>query len=337
MNKGPLDLVHWLAGFDLAGLGAIIEVDHYLEAVTTDVTPLGPMGAFEHEAPLGRVKYMLNEAGYVRDRQESLRRVLQSGAPATPWRDIFGHEGGDIGALVTLATDMQIRKYSLVPDIGDILKADIGYYLAPGGDVFEEAQLLAHGVVKNVTDVGQTPGSAYRLDLGASHDEGAVICIMADILGSRWRGYDEIHFRLRHSASAGTGYANLGSQIQWDRGDDGQTLIEIASGTTINRYVALRFTFSAPRDTFALQGAHSSGATDITVDAVAGEERIEEGDRLLISTQTYTAESAGETSTPGTWEITLTSGLQSNVADNTSVTLTGSNVSLRYAAAIHLN
>ena len=334
-RHGPLDLVAWIAGYDMAGPGALMEANDSLEAQTTDVTPLGPNGTIKTSAPLGTVEYVRTEKGWLDTEARSLRDLLDGGGPDTPWRSIFGYGGDEIGSPVTIATDVRLGKHDVMADLGDLTKIQTDYYNHTGSDVYEDAELLSRaGPVTGVTDVGQTPGSAYRLDNGASSDGGAVICIMVDIGGSRWRGYDELHFRLRHSSTAGSGYADLGPQIQWDRGDTGQRLIEIAAGTTINRYLGLRFTFTAPRDTFSLQGAHASGATDLTVDAVTGDERIEEGDRLLISTETYTVESAAETGTPGTWEITLTTGLQSNVADNTSVTLTGSNVSLRYAAAI---
>ena len=195
--RGSTDLVHFLAGFDLAGQGAIVEVDDMMEAMTEDVTPLGPLGAIQHDAPIGRVNYTCAETGFLQSRQESLRRLLMSGAPAFPWPSILGHLGADVGALCIIATDMRIRTRSIVPSTTGITRVAIDYYLADAGDVAEDAHLLAAGVVANVVDNGATPGAVYRHDNGASSGNGATICLMADIGATLWRGYPDLRLQLR--------------------------------------------------------------------------------------------------------------------------------------------
>ena len=101
---------------------------------------------------------------------------------------------------------------------------------------------------------------------------------------------------------------------------------------TVRRYVAVRFTFSGTRDAFQTTAGFNSGDTEITVDGGTAQERIEVGDMLDIGGTDYEVSAASESG--GTWTVTLATGLAANVANNADVTLTGTNTSLRYAAAI---
>ena len=333
---GPTSLIHWLAGYDLAGRGAIIEVDESVEAATQDVTPLGPQGAIKHDAPLGRVTYAVSESGHLRDRQLSLRRLLASGVVAHPWPSILGHQGGDIGAPCNLATDLRIRNKSIVPDLSGISKVSIEYFLQVGGDLHEDARVLAHGVVAGVVDIGATPGAAYRLDNGASSNDGAVLGLMVDVDGSRWRGYPNLKVQVRHSVNPGSNYANLGAAFDLERDTGGwSTVLTVASGVTVNRYVAVRFTFSGGRDTFRLMGAHNAGDTVLALDGGAGTERVEAGDMLDIGGDDYEVVAVSPGAGVGQWSVTLGAGLTGNEPDNQSANLTDTNVSLRYAAALY--
>ena len=331
---GPTSLVHWLAGYDLAGRGAIVEVEEYVEAATQDVTPLGPRGAIKHDAPLGRIMYSVSESGFLRGRQLSLRRLFAAGTVAHPWLSILGHQGGAVGASCNVATDLRLRKRSIAPDLDGISKVSIEYFLEVGGDLYEDARILAHGVVVGVVDVSATPSAAYRLDSGASSNGGAVLCLQVDVDGSRWRGYPNLKLQVRHSGSPGNNYANLGTAFDLERDSKGSTLLTIASGTTVRRYVAVRFAFSGARDTFALMRAYNAGDTVLALDGGAGTERIEVGDMLRIGGDDYEVVAVSPGAGAGQWSVTLGAGLTGNEPDNQSVTLTDTNVSLRYAAAL---
>ena len=334
---GQTSLVHWLTGYDLAGRGAIIEVDEAVEAATQDVTPLGPRGAIKHDAPLGRITYEVSESGYLRDRQLSLRRLFADGAVAHPWPSILGHQGGAIGAPCNVATDLRIRKRSIVPDLDGISRVSIEYFLEVGGDLYEDARVLAHGVVAGVVDVGATPGAAYLLDSGASSGAGAVICLQVDVDGSRWRGYPNLKLQVMHATDPLRNYAALGAAFDLERDSAaGSTILTIAPGTVVNRYVALRFTFSGARDTFALVNQHAKGKKVLTLDGGAGTERIEVGDMLVIGSADHEVVAVSPGANAGEWSVTIGgTGLAANRPDNAPVKLTETNVSLRYAAALH--
>ena len=318
---GPTDLIAWLAGYDLAGLGALTEITESTEAVTADVTPLGPLGEIEHEAPIGVVRYAFSEAGHLRDNQASLRRLFASGAVTPPWPSIVGREGGAIGAECRFTTDVRIKSRAIIPATDNVTRIEIEYFLNHGGHLYEEAHVLAHGVVANTVDNGANPAAAYRLDLGASSSGGSEICVMVDVDETIWRGYPTLTMQARHSTTAGSGYANLGSAVTLARNSKGAAIVSTTG--TVNRYVALRFTFSGTRDAFALKGAHSSGATALVVDGGTGLERIEAGDTLGIGSADYTVAAAEPASVAGEWNVTLTSGLTANAADNAVVTEKG--------------
>ena len=304
----PTKLVHWLAGYDLAGQGALTEIAEKLMAMTKPVTPLGPEGEVEHEVPLGRVRYELTETGFARERQKSLRRLFADDAVDTPWPSILGQAGNAVGAACKVATDMRVKYRGLVPDLEGITQINFEYYLHKSGKVYPEALLLAAGVVEDVTDIGLVPDANYRLDGGAPSDDGGIICLMADIAASRWRGYPNLKLQVRHSDRPGSNYSNLGAAFDLERDDGkGATVIEIAPETTIKRYVSVRFTFSGARDAFALDGVHNAGVKDISVDGGAGTERIEVGDTLDIDNNDYDVADATDQG-GGSWDVTLETG-----------------------------
>ena len=331
--RGPTDLVHSLAGYDLSGLGALTEISESSESVVADVTPLGPLGAIQHEAPVGTLMYSLSESGHLRDNQASLRRLFGSGLVATPWPSIVGHEGGAIGARCRLVTDLRVKVRNMVPATSDISKVDVEYLLHQDGELYEEARLLASFGLNDGQGPGATPATDFRLDGGAESDLGGVLCLMFDPDASRWRGYPTLTLQVRHS-DTGTSWTALGAAWAVDRDDAPHTVIEIAAATAINRYVALDWTYSGTRDAFALMGDHTMGDTEISVDGGSGTERIQSGDTLDIDGNDYTVESATDDG-GGAWTVTLTSGLVADESDNEVVTQDGSDMELRLAACLH--
>ena len=332
--RGPTDVVHFLAGFDLAGQGAIVEVTPMIEAMTEDVTPLGPLGAIQHDAPIGRVNYTLSETGFLQDRQESLRRLLAAGAPPFPWPSIYGELGAATGARCNIATDLRIRTRSIVPSTTGITRVAIDYYLADAGDVYEDARLLAAGVVANVPDNGASPGTAYRLTHGSVTSAGATIALMVDMGATRWRGFPDLTLQVRQLT--GNTWSDLGAAWALQRDAAGASnTIEIPGGTNIRSVIALRFTFSGTRDSYRLNGAQNLGATDLVIDGVGGTEVIEEGDRLVIGAATYTVEQVSAGSTANERNVVIAGGLVSAGINNAVITQTGTHTELRYAAAIN--
>lgn len=196
MPVGPTKLVHWLAGYDLAGVGALTEIDDNLMAKATDVTPLGPLGQIKHDAPLGCVEYTLTEAGYLAEPQVSLRKLLATGRPAYPWRSIVGHLGSATGALCTIATDMRLRKKSIPPDLENFSKVSIEYFANQPCEVYDDNCVLLHGG-QRVTAAPAAPYNGYRLDGGAPSTEGIAICAMVDDVV--WADATALDINIRHS------------------------------------------------------------------------------------------------------------------------------------------
>ena len=139
---GPTRIVRWLAGYDLAGAGALTEFEDTLEGPTADTTVLGPLGAIKSEAPLGRAVYTATETGFIDDVEYSLRRLFASAVPAVPWRSVVGHFGSGRGAPCTLATDLRIKKKSIPTEQANFTKVALEYFLAQGGQVYQDAIFL---------------------------------------------------------------------------------------------------------------------------------------------------------------------------------------------------
>ena len=235
------------------------------------------------------MNYTLSETGFLQDRQESLRRLLAAGAPPFPWPSIYGELGAATGARCNIATDLRIRTRSIVPSTTGLTRVAIDYYLADAGDVYEDARLLAAGVVANVPDNGASPGTAYRLTHGSVTSAGATIALMVDMGATRWRGFPDLTLQVRQLT--GNTWSDLGAAWALQRDAAGASnTIEIPGGTNIRSVIALRFTFSGTRDSYRLNGAQNLGATDLVIDGVGGTEVIEEGDSLVIGAATYPVE-----------------------------------------------
>ena len=337
-RHGPTDLVHWVGGFDLAGLGALSECSESLVASTVDATPIGPEGAVRRSIPLGQVDYKIQETGWYDPYHLSLRELLAgSTKPAAPWASIFGYTGGAIGDLVTLATDMRLGSHEVIHSVDDLTKIAVEYYLGTGGKVYQGVPLIANGVVTDVTAEAGTPPASRVHDGGAASSGGGTFFVMVDVDGTRWRGYAKLTIQVRHSTALGSSWANLGSSwaLKRNQANAGQLVLPIT--TTINRYTHIRFTFSGTRDAFLTKGGIPAHADTFVLDGGSGQERIEPGDKLSIVGETHTVLSAEEIAS-GEWRVVLASPNGGTpVANNAAVTITGSNVALRYIAALHRN
>ena len=155
MPTGPTSLVHWLGGFDLAGVGALTEIADVTEAEFRGVTPLGPQGAIEHEAPLGRIKYTLTESGHLAGEPAVSCAVCSpggqrgirpsSGTSAAPW-----------ARRAVLASRMRIKKSSIPPDMNDFTKLALEYACERPCDIFD-GTVLVHGGQRVTHDAPASP------------------------------------------------------------------------------------------------------------------------------------------------------------------------------------
>lgn len=334
---GPVDVVHWIAGYDMSGSGRIAELSDNLEVQTADVTPLGSQGGVVQHTPVGRVMYSASESGWFDDAEVSLRDLLKSGKPAQPWPSIIGYAGSAKGAPVRMATDLRIGQYDLQADVGDLTKASVEYFLNTGGKAYEGTLLVAGQRESDDSDSGSTPPAALVYDYGSAVGQttnGGLAIIMLDLANSRFRGYPNIDLQLRDSANNTTwNFLTTNQRINRDSSSP-FAVVEISGD--IERYVAPRYNLSGTRDSFLTTAAFSSGDTEITVDAGTGTERLEVGDELLIGTggtaQGGFVDTISESG--GTWTIGLRTALAADIADNTAVAVTGDDFIISWAAAL---
>ena len=283
MPTGPTSLVHWLGGYDLAGVGALTEIADVTEGEFRGVTPLGPEGAIEHEAPLGRIKYALTESGHLRENQRSLRRLLAGRTEGHP--SVVGHFGGAVGAACVLATNMRIKKSSIPPDMNDFTKVAFEYACERPCDIFDDSKLVAGGA--RVTGAAPAaPYAGYRLDGGAASAAGAVVCVMLD--GIVWRSATSLTVAVRHSATptvAGWSTLANGTLAVDSPGDvDDRVLLLVHSGN-LERYMAVTWSWGAQSEfRIDLGGGYAAGATDIHLDGRTPVESLVAGDQFRIGT-----------------------------------------------------
>lgn len=336
-RHGPTDLVWWLAGYDLSGAGALFEASDTLEAQTADVTPFGPTGSVKHVSPVGTVSYGLSASGWMDPAQTSLVNLLRKDA-GYPWASVFGTGGRAKGAKCTIATDLRLDKYDVVASLDDLTKVSAEFFLSTGGEVVQDAVLIAHGTASgHGADSGVTPPAGFVHDFGAASDNGGLVVIMVDKSKTRWRGYSNLGIQTRDSAN-NSNWNFVTATQNFDRDDTLVYAVKVAAGTgTIARYFAPRFLFSGTRDSFAMDGAVSIGDTEIEVDGGTGTERIEAGDTLSIGVgvlgEDVVVASAEETSS-GEWDVTLASGLTKAHADNAVLAQKGTDVEVTWVAAV---
>ena len=238
---GPTDVVAWMAGHDLAGVGALTRVTDELEGMFADRTSLND--DFEHEDPLGRVKYTLSEAGYLDDAATSLRKLLVAGAPAEPWVSVLGRFGAAQGKECRIATGMRIERPTIVPEVNQFTQVAIDYKQDAGGVVVSKARIVNGGT--RIDGEPPEPYNATRFDLGAAAPDGvqAVVMVDSDV---EWDGGTELAVYLAsNDVPDGTAptdpWARIGAMtdqvtVQPNMGA-GAVLIE--TDAAVDRYVAV--------------------------------------------------------------------------------------------------
>ena len=337
---GPVQLVAWLGGHDLAGSGSLIEIADPLTGLVRPSTVLGPQGAFESEAPLGRVMYSLSETGFLAERQMSLRNLLGSGAPDYPWRSVIGHFGAGLGAPCTIATDMRIKSDSIPPDIADFTKVSIEYFCDTLCRVYRDSRFMAGG--SRVTDTAPgAPYTGYRLDGGAASTTDAHLCIMIDP-DVRWRGAESVTAKLRHSASAGsTGWTDVsGGSVTLTPTGDAVQLYATLTGT-LRRYVAIAWSWGS-QSHFEIDNAsgYAPGATTVHLDTRSAVQTLVPGDhfRLGGANLVHTVTSGGFYPGDGLTEadVTFTPATSQTKADGDGVTtVSRTDRGFKLLAALH--
>ena len=244
MPVGPTSVVRWLGGYDLAGPGALTEVQDSLEVQEDDATTLGPQGQVVNSAPIGRYTYTIQEMGHLSDTELNLRTLLSKEGQLVSILGQFG--GGDVSEATpsaTIASDLRVKSSTFPPNLTGFTKVSLEYFLAQGGEVFRSAQLLVGGARYSVLPV---PGyNNYRADGGAASARGLVVAIMAD--GIVWDGATQLGLELVHSATdsatPGNWAALAGSRLNLEPpADNGQHYAKLTGN--IRRYVAIRWTWT---------------------------------------------------------------------------------------------
>ena len=237
---GPTRFVHWLAGRDLRGRGAITELSHSLEALADSDFRLGD--SIKAEAPLGVVTYTLSETGFLDAREASLRQLFGSGAPATPWPAIVGEFGSAKGAQCALATDLRIKKRSIPPDGDGFTKVALDFYLHSGGDAHDDAGLIAGG--QRQTGAGNSsPFASDRYDTGAASANGGLLALMVD--GIVWAGRTSLLVSFQHSTN-GTAWVDRLATAErltiTSPATSGHTTVVLAG--SVRQWLTASFTFT---------------------------------------------------------------------------------------------
>ena len=236
---GPTALVAWMGGYDLAGVGAITEIEQAVMGKFADVTPLGPNGAIKHQAPLGCVEYSLREKGYLADSDMSLRRLLASGATAQPWASVISETGGATGGPCTIATQMRIESKSIPADREGFTTVDIGYQLDEGGDVYEDAEILIGGIRTGIQVV--PPYSGVRIDFGSGGHSGGIAGAFQVAPDVVFDGATNLEVDMVHSNSLNTGWAVYSNTYRLAPATpQGPLHVFWTRTATTRRYVALR-------------------------------------------------------------------------------------------------
>ena len=146
MAYGPMNVVHRVAGYNLAGLGALTTMDETLTAGRATVDLLGPKGALIFDRATGKRTYTLAESGYLTSDQADLRRVLASGQAAHPWPSVTGRFGEGVGKDVRIMTDLDIGEHSLpVPSGDELLSVSLTWFVPPDAQLYE-ARVISGGL-----------------------------------------------------------------------------------------------------------------------------------------------------------------------------------------------
>lgn len=336
----PTRFIHWLAGHDLAGTGAVTEFEHSLESVVAANTRLSD--GIMSERPIGRVDYTLTENGFLDERGASLRRALNGGLAAT------GFEGHEAGKQVIIASNLGVKKQSIPPELDGFSKISLDYYLREGGQVYEEAQLLWGG--RRVTNnAPNAPHNGYRIDLGSGHTGGAVVALMVDpdIVA---RGAERVTLNVTHanstSPSGWTALPVAGGTVSARHNINGnatESLLIVPSTQAIRRYVAVSWSWGS-QSGFRVDnaGGYNAGHTSLHLDGRGQTyQNIVVGDVFTVAGDSTVHTVTGGGTTPGVvaseFDIAFTPGLGSNVADNAIIsTVAGSHRSFKFLAAIAL-
>ncbi len=234
----PTSLVHWVAGFDFAGPGALTEVTDSLKALTEDLTVLGPLGAIKNDGNLGHATYEISEAGHLRGREASLRRLLVDNPPEYPWRSILAHHGGTRGLPCTIAEDIRLKEDSLPPQLTAFTKVNITYLNASRTHVYRDGIILEGGGRK----VGDSPGAQGRtFDFGLQKVGPTVLCIMVD--GLVLDGADGLTVSIAHGTDPADEASFAGAASTGVITESGAQLLTVVTGN-LNRYFVVNWGFS---------------------------------------------------------------------------------------------
>lgn len=243
MSYGPLDVLHWLGGYDLAGVGAVSTLADRLEAKTAAIDLVGPLGAIDHVEPIGSGTWTMTERGYLGPEEVSLRKMFLAGVPQQPWPSIIGREGAKNGAGATIVSAVGVRSRAIETNPDDFSFVDLEYYPAGAGvAVHPDARLLAGGT--RVAGPIIRPYIDFRLDQGAEHAPGGAFCVMLD--GIEWDDATEVVAQFFDSNNGGNQNRNwnkIGPALTVTPASTNRALY-FALTTAVRRYVGIALTWT---------------------------------------------------------------------------------------------
>lgn len=334
---GPAEVVAWIGGYNLTHGGALTEIEHAEEALTTEIAALGPDGKLRREIPIGRVNYRVRQKGLLTDDNIALRRIKRHNIfAAAASVSVIGHVGDAIGADCLIGTKMDLAKQDVTPEPEGLTHINLEW--ANRGDVLA-GRFIHPGHRRSAPH--SPPYTQQQFDLGARPSGTSTLVLMAD--NFHWRGRTGFDLHVRHSnsasATAQSAWASALSLNVNPKGHLSGPNQESGTLTTLRRYLAISWSWSGSA-AFAIDntGGYQAGATDLHLDGRSATEFLFPGDIIRIGSNNYTVVSGGTPENIGDlvheFDVTISPGLAANVADNAAVSTVNTDASARLLAAV---
>ena len=199
MRVSSTEVLHWIGGYDLAGIGAITEIDDKLMAIGADAT--SHTDKFQSTAPTGQLMYTLTEKGWYDKTARSMRNFLIASEPVDGWDSLYANFGKKTGFPVTMASGMRIGSKPIDQTPEKFAEAMVEYLHQ--GEVWE-GNILAPGT--RVAAPVSNPYDGYRLDHGATQ-AGRKTRVMVQVADPEWHGAEAMIVRVLMASAQGRGFS----------------------------------------------------------------------------------------------------------------------------------
>ena len=184
MRVSSTEVLHWIGGYDLAGIGAITEIDDKLMAIGADAT--SHTDKFQSTAPTGQLMYTLTEKGWYDKTARSMRNFLIASEPVDGWDSLYANFGKKTGFPVTMASGMRIGSKPIDQTPEKFAEAMVEYLHQ--GEVWE-GRIIAPGT--RVAAPEDHPFDGYRLNYGAAQT-GKRAIVMVQVNDPVWHGAETL-------------------------------------------------------------------------------------------------------------------------------------------------